>query len=100
MKTHNIEILQTNIPKPVLPFNVSINIENQKGAKDLYNILNRNNDTSTCRDKWQQTYNLDDTTWREIFLSQFTSSKSTSLQWFQIRIYHKNAKITSGRMSI
>ena len=88
MKTHNIEMLQTNIPKPALPFYLSIIIENKKGAKDLYNILNRNNDTPTCRDKWQQTYNIDDTTWREIFLSPFTSTKSTSLQWFQMRINH------------
>jgi len=87
MRTRQIH-LSNKIQSPTLPFHIATIIKSKKGTNDLYTLLNQNDSVPTAQIKWQQLYDIDDSTWAEIFNSPFNITKSTALQWLQVRINH------------
>ena len=69
--------------------NIFLLIKSKKGGKDFYNILNNNNDKPTSQPKWENTYNIEQETWKDIYVSPFNLPIGTKLQWFQVRINHR-----------
>ena len=60
-----------------------------KGCKEFYNILNKNNDKPTSQSKWENIYDIEEDTWKDIYSSPFKLNVGTNLQWFQTRINHR-----------
>ena len=61
----------------------------KKGVKDFYDSLNRNDDKPSSQHKWENAYNIEQETWKDIYSSPFKSILGTKLQWFQTRINHR-----------
>ena len=78
----------------MLPTNISVFLRSTKGSKDLYNILNQNNYTPTSKEKWQEIYDIEEETWKDIYSAPFKRICSTKLQWFQVSIIYR---ITSNQ---
>ena len=74
---------------PILPNHISIYYKSIKGCNDFYNILNKNDESPTSKQKWEQVYNISIETWKDIFVSPFKFKYSSTLQWFQARIIHR-----------
>ena len=55
----------------------------------FYNILNKNNDKPTSKSKWENIYDIEEDTWKDIYSSPFKLNVGTNLQWFQTRINHR-----------
>ena len=72
------------LPATVIPFLCS-----NKGCKDFYETLNRNNEKPTSQNKWINIYDIEENTWPEIYSSQFHQKLSSTMQWFQFRINHR-----------
>ena len=73
----------------IRPSIITLFYKNTKGCGDFYNILNKNNDVPTSKSKWENVYNIEDETWKEIYQSPFNLPVSSLLQWFQYRINHR-----------
>ena len=52
----------------------------KKGGKDLYAILNRIEDKLTSQMKWENIYDIEEETWKTIYLSPLKLSIGTKLQ--------------------
>ena len=74
------------------PTNISVFLRSTKGSKELYNILNQNNYTPTSKEKWQEIYDIEEETWKDIYSAPFKWISSTKLQWFQVSIIHRPTK--------
>lgn len=85
MKAKQINLFDTT-EYPLFPYYITLLMSSKKGTKDVYPIFNNNSDVPTAKYKWQNMYDMDEATWIQIFLSPFNSTKSTRLQWLQIRI--------------
>ena len=59
----------------------------QKGGKDFYVILNRNEDKTQM--KWENIYDIEEETWKTIYLSPLTRSIGTKLQTSTIEFYQQ-----------
>ena len=80
----------TKNPKmPFIPINIFLLIKSKKGGKDFYNVLNNNNDKPSSQPKWENTYNIEQETWKDIYASPFNLPIGTKLQWFQTQINHR-----------
>jgi hypothetical protein len=82
-----------NSQRPYISPYLKILLKEQKGAKYMYKILNKNNEIPTCKITWAKTIptvqewsSLD---WKNIFSIPFSITKDASIQWFQIRIIHR-----------
>ena len=69
--------------------NIFLLIKSKKGGKDFYNILNNNNDIPLSQPKWENTYNIEQETWKEKNALPFNLPIGTKLQWFQTQINHR-----------
>ncbi|MCU7801313.1 MAG: hypothetical protein KZQ70_14570, partial [gamma proteobacterium symbiont of Lucinoma myriamae] len=87
-KKHTIEV-KGKIKYPFVPFHLASLLKVNKGCKVIYDILNQNTDTPTGKNKWNETYQIDDKTWKNIYENPFQITKDTKLQWFQVQIDHK-----------
>ena len=72
-----------------IPANITLITKFRKGGKDLYTILNRNEDKPTSQAKWENIYSTEEETRKTIYYSPFQIFIGTKLQWFQIRINHR-----------
>ncbi|XP_053387493.1 uncharacterized protein LOC128551109 [Mercenaria mercenaria] len=79
----------TKLTYPIRPPIINLFFKSTKGCSDFYNILNKNNDVPTSKGKWDNTYNIENETWKEIYQSPFNLPVSSLLQWFQYRINHR-----------
>ena len=70
----------------MLPTNISVFLRSTKGNNDLYNILNKKNYTPTSKEKWQEIYDIEEETWKDIYSAPFKQICCTKLQWFQVSI--------------
>lgn len=84
-----LNAINSNLVYTLIPKNLEMFFKNTKGAKDFYNILSQNDSIPTGRKKWEETFDFNNETWKEIYNLPFRVTKSTKLQWFQFRInYH------------
>ena len=88
-RKHGIINFTKNLKMPFIPINIFLLIKSKKGGKDFYSILNNNNDKPTSQPKWENTYNIEQETWKDIYVSPFNLPIGTKLQWFQVRINHR-----------
>ena len=89
LKKLKLDTIRTKLSNPMLPTNISVFLRSAKGSKDLYNILNQNNYTPTSKEKWQEIYDIEEETWKDIYSAPFKQTCSTKLQWFQVSIIHR-----------
>ena len=88
LKTKNIKITHKE-PSPFIPTNVMPVMKNSKGSKDMYSILNSNdNETPTGQTTWNKIYNLTKEQWKQIYIFPFKTTTYPALKWFQININH------------
>ena len=85
-RKHGIINFTKNLKMPFISINIFLLIKSKKGGKDFYNILNNNIDKPTSQSKWENTYNIEQETWKDIYVSPFNLPIGTKLQWFQVRI--------------
>ena len=88
-KKLKFDTIKNNLSNPILPTNISVFLRSTKGSKDLYNILNQNNYSATSKEKWQETYDIEEETLKDIYSAPFKQICSTKLQWFQVSIIHR-----------
>ena len=88
-KKLKLDTMRNKLSNPMLPTNISVFLRSTKGSKDLYNILNQNNYTPTSKKKWQEIYDIQEETWKDIYSAPFKQICSTKLQWFQVSIIHR-----------
>ena len=88
-KKLKLDTIRNKLSNPMLPTNISVFLRSAKGSKDLYNILNQNNYTQTSKEKWQEIYDIEEETWKDIYSAPFKQTCSTKLQWFQVSIIHR-----------
>ena len=88
-KKHNIINFSQKLAYPKIPFNINELAKTAKGSKHIYNILNMNTAEPTSKSKWQETLNITDEKWKQIYQYPFLKRISTTLQWFQTRINHR-----------
>ena len=94
LKTKNIKITHKE-PSPFIPTNVMPIMKNSKGSKDMYNILNSNdNETTTGQTTWNKIYILTKEQWKQIYISPFSTTTYPALKWFQISI-NQNILVTN-----
>ena len=85
-RKHSVMNFTKKLKMQFIPTNISLLIKSKKGGKDFYDALNRNDDKPSSQHKWENTYNIEQETWKDIYSSPFKSSLGTKLQWFQTRI--------------
>lgn len=73
---------------PFIPNTLRIILNNKKGSKDIYNVLNRNNIIPTAQEKLTKIYKLSHDQWHKIYMLPFVVTKNTKLQWLQFRVNH------------
>ena len=78
-----------NLTCPFIPSTVYIIIKSNKGAKDMYCLLNKNFSVPGVVTKWNNFIELSDLEWKNIFKLPFIITKNTKLQWLQYRINHR-----------
>ena len=64
---------------PFIPANISLLIKSKKGGKDFYDSLNRNDDKPSSQHKWENTYSIEQETWKDIYSSPFKTILGTKL---------------------
>lgn len=78
-----------HMDQSILPNKLKIVLKSQKGSKDMYNILNHNNQIGLrCEEKWDQLLNKN-YSWKAIHSQMKYSTKNSKLQWLQYRIIHR-----------
>ena len=80
---------KTKLPLPLQPTAIKTLTRRSRGCSDFYNILNMNKDKPTSISKWNNVYEIDETTWSLIYKTPFQIECNTSLQWFQFKINHR-----------
>lgn len=85
----NVENMDKKLQYPLLPATVIPFLCSNKGCKDFYETLNRNNEKPTSQNKWINIYDIEENTWPEIYSSPFHQKLSSTMQWFQFRINHR-----------
>ena len=75
-----------HISYPNIPINLKVILKNKKGAKTFYNILLDNSAVSLGQKKWNDIFEFDKSTWKNIYTIPFKVTRQSSLQWFQYRI--------------
>lgn len=88
IKTNNVD-MKSNTQGPIIPILIHSIGQQKKGSQNIYDILNKNKETPTGKDRWNKIYNIDEKTWETIFLTPFQITKCTKLRWFQTSINHK-----------
>lgn len=89
LRRNNVENITKKLEYPIIPNNIALFTNSKKGGKDLYTILNRNDDKPTSQIKWENIYDIEEETWKTIYFSPFKLSIGTKLQWFQTKINHR-----------
>ena len=76
---------------PFIPFHVKILFKSQKGAGDIYKMLNNSSYEPKMKNKWNHELNIeiDERTWQNIFKICFRFSCDASLTWLQYRILYR-----------
>ena len=76
---------------PFIPFHVKILFKSQKGAGDIYKMLNNSSYEPKMKNKWNHELNIeiDERTWQNIFKICFRFSRHASLTWLQYRILYR-----------
>ena len=71
--------------------NVKILFKSQKGAEDIYKMLNNSSYEPKMKNKWNHELNIeiDERTWQNIFKNCFRFSCDASLTWLQYRILYR-----------
>lgn len=87
MKNKNF-VPDKKIHTPISPPYITSILKSKKGTKEIYPIFNKNTDEPTAKARWQSILDIDNDSWPDIYNSPFKSTKSTQLQWLQIRINH------------
>ena len=85
----NVENMDKKLQYPLLPGTVIPLLCSNKGCKDFYETLNRNNENPTSQNKWINIYDIEENTWPEIYSSPYHQTLSSTMQWFQLRINHR-----------
>ena len=73
------------VVRPFIQFHVKILFKSQKGAGDIYKILNNSSYEPKMKNKWNHELNIeiDERTWQNIFKICFRFSCDASLTWLQ-----------------
>lgn len=66
----------------MLPFNISIFFQSEKGSKDMYKTMNEKYITFSAKEKWENHLNMTDINWKKINPSCTKYTRSTKLCWF------------------
>ena len=74
---------------PLIPNTILLFTKSKKGGKVFYSALHRNEDKPTSQLKWETIYNIEEETWKTIYLSPFKLNLGRKLHWFQIKINHR-----------
>ena len=61
--------MEKKLQYPLLPGTVIPLLCSNKGCKDFYETLNRNNEKPTSQNKWINIYDIEENTWPEIYSS-------------------------------
>ena len=85
----DIKTFTKKLQQPILPTYLTVFVIPNKGCKEFYNILNKNNDKPTSQSKWENIYDIEEDIWKDIYSSPFKLNAGTNLQWFQTRINHR-----------
>ena len=66
-------------------------IRQEKGCKNIYNILNNTNCKNKYRNQWNQDLNIiiDEKTWRRVFYLCFNTILDNKLVWFQYKLLYR-----------
>ena len=71
----NVENMDKKLQYPLLPATVIPFLCSNKGCKDFYELLNRNNEKkNTSQNTWINIYYIEENTWPEILPSPFHQS--------------------------
>lgn len=74
---------------PIIPKDIKLLLKSLKGGSDFYYILNKNEEKPTSKLKWNNVYDIEEETWKNIYDAPFKLMLGTKLQWFQLRIIHR-----------
>ena len=76
---------------PFLPTQLKIFFKSQKGATDIYKVMNKSSVQPKMKVKWCQEMNeeIENFVWRNIFRVCFRLSCDASLAWFQYRLLYR-----------
>ena len=85
----DIKTFTKKLQQSILPTYLTVFVIPNKGCKEFYNILNKNNDKPTSQSKCENIYDIEEDTWKDIYSSPFKLNVGTNLQWFQTRINHR-----------
>lgn len=71
------------IPSHILPL-----LQQRKGSKVIYDILNKNKEVPTGKTSWNKVYDFSQEDWNQIYIFPFNITKYPALLWFQVSINH------------
>jgi hypothetical protein len=77
--------------RPFMPPLVKLILNQESGAKRMYNILNKNCEILLNQEKWEKQLNtkISQKEWNCIYATPFEITSDSKIQWFQYRIVHK-----------
>ena len=74
--------------RPFIPVSIHLVLQNNRGSKIFYNILNHTDTIATGKIKWNEQFNFTKNDWYNIYKLPFNITKNTKLQWLQYRVSH------------
>ena len=79
---------------PFIPSTICHILKHGKGSKDMYQILNKNNDIPTGKITWNKIYDIGESEWKAIYTFPHRVTSYPALKWFQISI-NNNVLVTN-----
>ena len=75
----------------ILPNHLSFLVKENKGCKNIYNIINNRNCDNKYRSQWNQDLStkIDNATWKRIFYLCFNIILDNRLIWFQYKLLYR-----------
>lgn len=79
------QIDSINLSCPFIPNNLEMCFQHKKG-REFYWKLCKNNPRSSGKGIWNNFFEINDETWKHVYLTTFRVTSSSKLQWLQYRI--------------
>ena len=80
---------QKILSNPLRPFNQKILTKHTSGSRCFYDILCKNDEEPTSKQKWIKLYKDSIIDWKQIYALPFNVTKDSAIQWLQVRILHR-----------
>ena len=81
----NTNILTNNY----LPFKIKVLLKNERGSRDMYELINKKNIIPSSQVKWNTIFEPIHLNWSQLYNIPAKSCNNTKLHWFQYRLLHR-----------